>query len=281
MLLPMLWDCWLQVFPWFSKPDTPFIVIVTWHRQLQQTMCRQRAFVAASHKWCMWSCTPNMDRYWVDRQDNCVSIERYACSHYKCTGGPPAWHPAHHRVQHLCSEARELCASRGVDIARLAIRSSVEDVRAATTMTSFAKMTLLEVRFVGVAVAMYRFDSVTVVQVLGCTDTQCSGSALKIVRCYVRYIDQGKPTSLANANVIWMLWHKMPSPNWFPECITWTNYMMVFHLNMKANSNCQLNLQTACRRTSRMPLRNLQTGVHSGLTKQSTITYVNLYCIYM
>ena len=60
-------------------------------------------------------------------------------------GGPPAWHPASEQIRQLCPDARQLCASRDVDIARLAIRSSVEDERAAATLTSFAKLELLEV----------------------------------------------------------------------------------------------------------------------------------------
>ena len=59
-------------------------------------------------------------------------------------GGPPDWHPASKAVKQVCSRAREICADKGVDIARLAIRTSIEDKSLPTTLVSAAKLKYME-----------------------------------------------------------------------------------------------------------------------------------------
>uniref|UniRef100_A0A061RW14 L-galactose dehydrogenase n=1 Tax=Tetraselmis sp. GSL018 TaxID=582737 RepID=A0A061RW14_9CHLO len=41
--------------------------------------------------------------------------------------GPPPWHPAPEEVRSACKTASELCASRGTDIAKLAIKEAIRD----------------------------------------------------------------------------------------------------------------------------------------------------------
>jgi len=54
--------------------------------------------------------------------------------------GPPVWHPASEEVKNACARARKLCEERGVDITRLAIRSSIENHNLPTTLVSAAKL---------------------------------------------------------------------------------------------------------------------------------------------
>ncbi|HZG85951.1 aldo/keto reductase [Paenibacillus sp.] len=52
--------------------------------------------------------------------------------------GAPDWHPADEEIRRVCRTAAELCASRGADIAKLAVQFSTSDERIPTTLVSTA-----------------------------------------------------------------------------------------------------------------------------------------------
>jgi len=52
--------------------------------------------------------------------------------------GAPDWHPADEEIRKACRAAAELCASRGADIAKLAVQFSTSDERIPTTLVSTA-----------------------------------------------------------------------------------------------------------------------------------------------
>ena len=61
-----------------------------------------------------------------------------------CNRGPPSWHPASARIKDACRGAAEHCASRGVDIATLAMRFTLRNESLPTTLVSTASMTRME-----------------------------------------------------------------------------------------------------------------------------------------
>ncbi|MCD9025526.1 aldo/keto reductase [Cohnella silvisoli] len=52
--------------------------------------------------------------------------------------GTPEWHPASRELKEICKRAAELCASRGQDIAKLAVQFTTSNERIPTTLVSTA-----------------------------------------------------------------------------------------------------------------------------------------------
>lgn len=83
-----------------------------------------------------------------DLQVSPVQARRLTPSSHVClacpvTAGPPAWHPASDSIKKASSKARLICEQRGVDLTRLAIRTSVQDTRLPTTLVSAAKLSYI------------------------------------------------------------------------------------------------------------------------------------------
>ena len=58
--------------------------------------------------------------------------------------GPPSWHPAGEAIRSAALRVREMCAARGVSVARLALKTSLADARLPTTLISYAKLAHME-----------------------------------------------------------------------------------------------------------------------------------------
>jgi L-galactose dehydrogenase len=58
--------------------------------------------------------------------------------------GPPAWHPAPAEMREAAKAAFRLCAARGIDLSRLALRFCLDHPYVSSTLTGIASVAQLE-----------------------------------------------------------------------------------------------------------------------------------------